>query len=104
MKIKFLIGSMAFSILAIFALNSIYFTRISLWEIPTMLNATRAKEFCSCFFILKKGKDYCLDSVLHGYPMGGFMLDEKNKAVRFDLLWNSRLAIVRQDRYGCQLQ
>ena len=90
--------------LFLFAVNRIYFSRISVWEIPALINGLRAKEFCTCYFIMQKGKDYCLEAVNYGYPMMGYEINEKNRAVRFDFLWNSRLAMNDSERFGCQLK
>jgi hypothetical protein len=80
------------------------FSETAMWEIPSLLNASRAKEFCSCYFLLGKGHDYCLKRVKHGYPMLGHEVDEEQKMVRFDFLWNSRSATVaKNERLGCKL-
>lgn len=104
MLIKISAIGVAVLVVTFFTINSLFFTKISLWEIPSLLNASRAKEFCSCYFMLKKGKEYCWQRVQHGYPVMGYMIDETNRAVRFDLLWNSRLAMVRDEKFGCELK
>lgn len=95
-----LIGLSSFAILHLTT-----FSETAMWEIPSLLNASRAKEFCSCYFLLGKGHDYCLKRVNHGYPMLGYEVSDKQKMVRFDFLWSSRSAIVaRPERLGCQLR
>lgn len=80
------------------------FSETPMWEVPSLLNASRAKEFCSCYFLLGKGHDYCLKRVHHGYPMLGYHVDDQLKTVRFDFLWNSRSATVaKNERLGCKL-
>ena len=104
MKIKILLVSFLVISLSVISIDKLFFTKISMIEVPALLNSMRAKEFCTCYFLLHKGKDYCLQSVKHGYPMFGHMIDDKNKAVRFDLLWASTLAVVDSKKFGCSLK
>ena len=76
------------------AINRVYFSHVAIWEIPSLINGVRAKEFCTCYYIMGKGEDYCIEAVNHGYPMMAYEINEKNKAVRFDFLWSSRLAMI----------
>lgn len=102
---KKLISVFFLGTLSIFTgLNLTTFSETPLWEVPSLLNASRAKEFCSCYFLLQKGHDYCLDRVNNGYPMLGYEVNDQQKLVRFDFLWSSRSAKVESPaRLGCKL-
>jgi hypothetical protein len=54
--------------------------------------------------MLGKGKDYCLDSVLKGYPQFEFTLIESRKKVIFKNPIASASAHVLSDRLGCTLR
>ena len=64
----------------------------------------RAKEFCSCYFMLGFEKDYCLKQVKKGYPIFDFNLDEKKQIVNFKNPLASSSAEVRSARLGCALK
>jgi hypothetical protein len=100
---KIIAGISFFIVATIIGLHFTIFSETPMWQIPSLLNASRAKEFCSCHFLLGKGHAYCLKRVNHGYPMLGYEVNEQRRFVRFDFLWNSRTATVVSDRLGCQL-
>lgn len=76
----------------------------SINEIPILLNATRAKEFCTCYFLLQKGEKYCLNRVDYGYPNSEYKVDHKHKKVSFSSFGATRTAQVKDFKYGCLLQ
>jgi len=86
------------------ALHQIKFSVTPVKDIPLMLASMRAKEFCSCYYMLGKGKDYCLDSVLKGYPQFEFTLIESSKKVIFKNPIARASAQVLSERLGCTLR
>jgi hypothetical protein len=86
------------------AIHQIKFSVTPLKDIPLMLASMRAKEFCSCYYMLGKGKKYCLESVLKGYPQFEFTLIEKSKKVIFKNPIASASAYVLNERLGCTLR
>lgn len=60
----------------------------------TLLGTQRAKDFCSCYFVVGQTRDYCADFVAHGIPVDadqlpvigqvpvfGVTIDEANRAI-----------------------
>lgn len=86
------------------ALHQMIFSRVPLREVPLLMSSMRAKEFCSCYFILSKGKEYCLDSVKKGYPLFQYEIDDINQKVTFSNLFAKSSAQVLEPKYGCNLQ
>ncbi len=85
------------------ALHQIVFSITPLREVPMLMSTMRAKEFCSCYFMLNKGKNYCLESVKKGYPLFEYKVDEKERSVIFKNNFASAKATVNDLRYGCSL-
>lgn len=79
------------------------FSVISLSKVPKLLSRMRAKEFCTCYFLLEKGEDYCLKFVLKGYPQFDFALDKVAQKVTFSNPIASTTAQVVEKQYGCRL-
>lgn len=79
------------------------FSVIPLSKVPKLLSRMRAKEFCTCYFLLEKGEEYCLKSVLKGYPQFKFLLDKNFRKVTFENPIASTTAQVVEKRYGCRL-
>lgn len=103
LKNKALLGAL-FVLILFGAVHQIMFSRIHIKEVPTLLSTMRAKEFCSCYFMLGKGKEYCLNSVKKGYPLFTVDINEKRKAVTFKNPVAQASAWVIEDRYGCSLK
>lgn len=85
------------------AAHQMIFSRIPLKDVPQLLSTMRAKEFCSCYFMLHKGKDYCLDFVKKGYPVFDFSISEEEKMVTFSNPLGSASAKVIEQKFGCTL-
>lgn len=108
MAIKFFKNRKRMVILFIFiflgAFYQVRFSRIHISEVPLLLTTMRAKEFCSCYFMLEKGKDYCLESIKKGYPLFNYTIDEVNKRVIFKNPMAEATAEVVEGRYGCSIK
>jgi hypothetical protein len=85
------------------AAHQMMFSLTPLKEVPALMSAVRAKEFCSCFFMLEKGREYCLESVKKGYPLFEYEIDEENKSITFRNPIAEGKAIVLNQKYGCKL-
>ena len=99
---KIFIASFVFLFLLI-GFHEYKFSVIALSKVPKLLSRMRAKEFCTCFFLLEKGEDYCLKAVLKGYPQFKFNLDKNARKVTFENPVASTTAQVVEKRYGCRL-
>ena len=96
---------LAFSIFVLIgAIHQIKFSITPAKDIPLLLASMRAKEFCSCYYILGKGNEYCLESVLKGYPQFDFTLIESSKKVIFKNPIATASAHVLSDQLGCTLR
>ena len=86
------------------AFHQLKFSRIHISEVPELLTTMRAKEFCSCYFMLGKGKEYCLQFVKKGYPLFNYTINESTKKVTFENPLGKASAAVLEGRYGCSIQ
>lgn len=80
-----------------------FFSRVHITEVPLILATMRAKEFCSCYFILAHSKEHCLSSVKKDYPIFDFQIDEQIQKVTFKNPVAQASAKFIDDRYGCSL-
>lgn len=88
-------------VLVAVGINLSIFRKTSLFEVPDLLASSRSKEFCSCYFLLKNSKEYCLDLVLKGYPLFDFEVRENE--VEFSNPFSKSISRVSNDkRYGCE--
>jgi len=86
------------------AFHQIKFSRIHIKDVPMLMSSMRAKEFCSCYFILGKDQNYCLESVKKGYPLFDYQIDDANQLVTFTNPVASASAKVTNFKYGCELK
>lgn len=91
------------TLLLLVGLHEYKFSVIPLKKVPKLLSRMRAKEFCTCYFLLEKGEDYCLKFVLKGYPQFDFELDKEKRKVTFKNPIAETTAQVVEKRYGCRL-
>lgn len=84
--------------------HQLKFSEIPVWKVPKLLSAMRAKEFCSCHFVLNFKRDYCLKKVVKGYPIFDFELDPVKKIVRFENPFAASQARLGSLKTGCSLQ
>lgn len=103
LKNKFFMG-FALLFILLGASHQIMFSKTHIKEVPMLMATMRAKEFCSCYFILKKGKDYCIESVKKGYPLFDYFIDDKKNIVTFKNPIAEASAFVTEVKYGCSLR
>lgn len=96
--------SAVFLFIILGAAHQIIFSRTHIKDVPMLMATMRAKEFCSCYFILKQEKDYCIDSVKKGYPLFDYKIDEDKKRVTFKNPIASASAFVIEMKYGCSIR
>lgn len=90
-------------LLSVIATNLLIFKKTSISEVPSLLASSRSKEFCSCYFLLKNSKEYCLDLVLKGYPI--FKYEIRDNEVEFSNPFSSSISKVSSDkRFGCEFK
>lgn len=80
------------------------FSKVAIWEVPKLLSSMRAKEFCSCHFVLGKDWNECLERVKMGYPLFAYEIDPVGKSASFSILFARATAKVKSQRLGCSLQ
>ena len=90
---------------ACFIGHQFMFSKIPLWRVPKLMSSMRAKEFCTCRFMLKNSTEFCLDRVKKGYPLFSYEVDEENKEVLFSNYLAVTKAHAHADaRYGCSIK
>lgn len=99
-KNKFFL-TFTFFLILVGALHQIVFSRIHVKDVPLLMSRMRAKEFCSCYFLLHKGKNYCLNSVKKGYPLFDYRIEEEKKEIVFKNPLAKASAHVVDEKYGC---
>lgn len=62
-----------------------------------------SKEACSCLFVEKQSKEYCLKYAKVSIPVWGFEIDEKNKTVSSNGYFRSTSAKFISEKLGCQV-
>ena len=81
------------------------FSEIPVWKIPKLMSSMRAKDFCTCRFMLSYSTAFCLERVKKGYPLFSYEVDEERKEVRFsNYLADSKAKAHENTRYGCSLR
>lgn len=85
--------------------HQIVFSEIPLWQVPKLMSSMRAKEFCTCRFMLKNSTEFCLERVKKGYPLFEYEVDESAKEVSFsNYLTVSKARAHENPRYGCSIR
>jgi len=69
---------------------------------PKLVATLRAKDFCSCYFVVGQTKEFCKEQVKHGLPLFRMKIDEANKSVSFGLTPPVSAHVV-SDRLGCAI-
>lgn len=88
-------------ILAATVIKISIFKKTSISEVPSLLASSRSKEFCSCYFLLKNSKEYCLDLVLKGYPLFDFKISD-NEVEFSNPIASSTSRVSADKRFGCE--
>lgn len=96
--------TVAFLFIMAGAAHQIIFSKTHVKDVPMLMATLRAKEFCSCYFILNKGKEYCIKAVKKGYPLFDYTIDDDKRIVTFKNPIASASAFVTEDKYGCSLR
>lgn len=104
MKTKLLIGSFLLAAVALGFWHERNHGVIPVWQAPKLLSSMRAKEFCSCRFMLGYEESYCLKRVVKGFPVFDYSIDEANKRISFSNYLSSSSAVVRGPKLGCILE
>lgn len=103
LKNKFFLIALLFLII-LGAAHQMIFSKTHIKEVPMLMATMRAKEFCSCYFILGKGKEYCINSIKKGYPLFDYKIDEDKNSVVFKNPIAQATAFVTEPKYGCSLK
>ncbi len=70
-----------------------------------MLTAYKAKELCSCLFVMQQSEKYCADWTVASPNLASFTIDKTKKIVEASavVMWHARAHYVN-DRFGCVLE
>lgn len=71
---------------------------------PKILPTYYAKEFCTCFFVLKRDEKFCHNFARQYIPIDDFKLDRENKRVTVTGLGETRSVKFVSERYGCVIE
>ncbi|MDA8793296.1 hypothetical protein N9N67_08620 [Bacteriovoracaceae bacterium] len=82
-------------------IHTYFFSETKFWEIPQLTTNLRAKEFCSCYFVMKRSEEYCLDQVKHFLPHGKHKIYEDQKKVTFKFIKSQTSSSFRNENIGC---
>lgn len=92
-------------VLAVFTIGVGIFV-IAYWKhvqsFPGILSAYYAKEFCSCYYIVKKDDDFCHNVARQYIPISQFSHDREAKIVSVIGLGRSTSVRFVNDGYGCR--
>jgi len=101
MKTKLILLSII--VAAAIGINMKMFGQTPVWKVPKLMTSMRAKEFCSCYFLLGNKKEYCINKVKKGYPLFDFKVDDQDKSIVFSNPFASTKSKVFSRRLGCKL-
>jgi hypothetical protein len=90
-------------VVSLVVIHQLNFSRTPLYEIPKLLSASRAKEYCTCYFIFKKEDKHCLEKVLKDYPLFKYKLEE-NRVTFSNPIATSTAYVRKNRRLGCILK
>ncbi|PIR23976.1 MAG: amidase [Deltaproteobacteria bacterium CG11_big_fil_rev_8_21_14_0_20_45_16] len=85
--------------MAIFAsMNWIYFK-----SFPQIISAYYAKEFCSCYYVMKQSEEHCHEWTKQWVPISSFSWDKDRKEIFVEGFFYKSRARWIGERQGCQL-
>lgn len=91
----------SFLILAVYFFANT-FSVTPIYRVPKLLSSMRAKEYCSCHFVLGFEKEYCLKRVRKKYPLFDYRVERGD--VTFSNPFSSSTARFISTHIGCQLR
>src|SRR4051812_7732505 len=70
-----------------------------------LLTAYRAKELCSCLFVMNLPESYCGPWTVASPNIATYQIDRDNHAVTTEalLMWGARAHLEAEPRFGCIL-
>ena len=89
-------------ILAIF-LFWVFSNYRSLTKMPALFAAKYVKEYCSCYYILKKEENFCRDYPEIPLPIQGVFLDKDKKEISAKVLGTLAIARYIEGQAGCTI-
>ena len=72
----------------------------SVFYFSKLVASVRAKDYCSCRFVVGQSHPLCTDLVKNGYPIIRFQMDQSKKEVSFGLLPPESAAVL-EEPFGC---
>ena len=69
-----------------------------------MITVYRAKELCSCLFVIQQTEDHCINWTVANPNITSFDIDAENKSVRSQALmfWHAKADFI-DDKTGCRI-
>jgi len=70
-----------------------------------LVTAYRAKELCSCLFVMQRDEDYCVKWTTASPNIASYSIDHDGRTVETQamLLWGAKARYV-SERFGCLLE
>jgi CubicO group peptidase (beta-lactamase class C family) len=75
----------------------------SVIHLTKLIASVRAKDFCSCHFVVGQSVEFCKELVLNGFPLIRMSVDETNKTDSFGIL-PAESAYLASDNFGCSFR
>ncbi|MCB1141301.1 MAG: hypothetical protein H7A24_01070 [Leptospiraceae bacterium] len=99
---KKVIGSIILFLLVGF--SWILSNRNDLISFPEIISSWYAKEYCSCYYVLKRDKDFCHNLVKQWISISEFEINEKEKMISVTGLGRKNSAKFIDPNLGCRFE
>lgn len=76
----------------------------NLESFPSIISSFYAKEFCSCYFVVREDEDFCHNYARQWIPISDFKLDLKTHRVIASGLGRTNSAVFQNRELGCVLE
>ena len=71
---------------------------------PHIISSFYSKEFCSCYFVVKRSETFCHNYARQYVPISEFSLDEEKRAVTVTGLGITTTSVFESEEFGCRIQ
>lgn len=104
MKKRHAIGIVFGFVLVNFLLFGVVGNWSNLKAFPYIISSFYSKEFCSCYFVVRKDEEFCHHYARQWVPISDFRLDLEEKKVTVSGLGKTNTAYFRDKNLGCVLE
>ncbi|MCB1157228.1 MAG: hypothetical protein H7A25_14855 [Leptospiraceae bacterium] len=92
-----------FLILFISFISWIITNRKHIASFPQIISAFYSKEFCSCYFVMKRSEENCHNHARQWVPISSFELNKEKREVIVSGLGVKTVATFQNPKIGCVL-